>query len=355
MAVLIGLVSVSILWGRSEVARLDAEAANAEAQENLYQSLLREAEAVRRVRESGYQARVWSRLRDAVTVPVAEVDHAKIRQEAVACLGDFVGVEPITIRGSVLVDSPSRCVFLDDETLACASADGSITIRDVTTGDELATLHRPGSTVFSIDTCFDGKTIIAGDAKCLERWDALPNGMWEAKWRLPARFTAARRFSLFGNGLCVAFASAASVSIADTESGKIVNRLSKESNLIPFVSVAASPDGKYIAAARTQPVTITVWRSEDNEVLAEFQPPTTGNPTVAFSPDGQYMVLGSDQGFITYRTSDFSQWSLSRMDNIRDISFSPDGRFLLFPTVTSKVQMWIWRLNVALLSCRIPV
>ena len=138
----------------------------------------------------------------------------------------------------------------------------------------------------------------------------------------------------------VAFASAASVSIADTESGKIVNRLSKESNLIPFVSVAASPDGKYIAAARTQPVTITVWRSEDNEVLAEFQPPTTGNPTVAFSPDGQYMVLGSDQGFITYRTSDFSQWSLSRMDNIRDISFSPDGRFLLFPTVTSKVQMW---------------
>ena len=119
---------MSILWGRSEVARLDAETANAEAQENLYQSLLREAEAVRRVRESGYQARVWSRLRDAVTVPVAEVDHAKIRQEAVACLGDFVGVEPITIRGSVLVDSPSRR-FLDDETLACASADGSITIR----------------------------------------------------------------------------------------------------------------------------------------------------------------------------------------------------------------------------------
>src|SRR5262249_46024102 len=62
----------------------------------LYRSLVREAEAIRRARVDGYRSEVWQRLQEAQKLDTPERDLSRLRQEAVACMGDFVGLQPTT-------------------------------------------------------------------------------------------------------------------------------------------------------------------------------------------------------------------------------------------------------------------
>ena len=63
---------------------------------NLYHARVEEAAALRRARGMGYRAQVFDRLQQALQLDTPDKDSDRLRQEAVACLGDFVGLEPIT-------------------------------------------------------------------------------------------------------------------------------------------------------------------------------------------------------------------------------------------------------------------
>ena len=65
----------------------------------LYRSLLGEASATRMSREVGYRGRVWQLLRQATDLNVPGEDPGEIREQAVACLGDPVGLPPISTAG----------------------------------------------------------------------------------------------------------------------------------------------------------------------------------------------------------------------------------------------------------------
>ena len=66
------------------------------AQQFLYKSLLGEARATRLARRVGYRQRVIALLEQAKALDVPEKNLADLRQAAVACLGDFVGLTPVT-------------------------------------------------------------------------------------------------------------------------------------------------------------------------------------------------------------------------------------------------------------------
>src|SRR5207247_1077163 len=68
---------------------------------NLYQSLVGEARAIRLARASGYRAEAWARLKQAIQLDTPARDIESLRQEAVACMGDFVGLEPMVWKGWV--------------------------------------------------------------------------------------------------------------------------------------------------------------------------------------------------------------------------------------------------------------
>src|SRR5262249_34558334 len=63
---------------------------------NLYQSLVGEARAIRLARTPGYRAEALPRLQQALALDPPARDVFELRQEAIACLGDFVGLEPAT-------------------------------------------------------------------------------------------------------------------------------------------------------------------------------------------------------------------------------------------------------------------
>ena len=108
---------------------------------NLYHARVEEAAALRRARGMGYRAQVFNRLQQALQLDTPDKDSDRLRQEAVACLGDFVGLEPITWE-----DFPAGIQKIaltpDGEQMAIALDNGTIQLRNVSTGGVVATTER---------------------------------------------------------------------------------------------------------------------------------------------------------------------------------------------------------------------
>ena len=108
---------------------------------NLYHARVEEAAALRRARGMGYRAQVFNRLQQALQLDTPDKDIDRLRQEAVACLGDFVGLEPITWE-----DFPagiqSIALTPDGEKMAIALDNGTIQLRTVSTGQRRRATER---------------------------------------------------------------------------------------------------------------------------------------------------------------------------------------------------------------------
>ncbi len=334
---LIGLLAVGFWWREAEIAGQTAK-------QNLYASLIREAEARRTARQSGYRSTVWSILKDASQLSDVATDPYLIRQEAVACLGDFVGLRPITIEGPLLLNSNDCAVFLDEHRIAVALGDGDVSIRDLTTGNENSHIFRSGGAGRGLATTGEGHSLIIADRDHLQRWDQRPNSAWIQKWEVPARF-----HSLFMD-LClsedwIAVIDQFQIRIVRLDDGQTEQTLNPPRDYeflhkkMGFLTVAISPDGKQVAAADS-PKSVFIWDAKSGELIKRIRAPTTGIPDLEFTSDGRYLVLGSDQGVVTYECPSFSQWSIFRTDAVRSAASSPDGRQLLVQTESGSVQLW---------------
>jgi tRNA A-37 threonylcarbamoyl transferase component Bud32 len=107
---------------------------------NLYHSLVGEARAVRLTRASGFRATSWDRLQQALRLETPDKSLDELRHEAVACLGDFVGLEPTTwsdFRGDVT----TAAIHPDSLQVAVGLRDGTVLVRRRDTGAELARLE----------------------------------------------------------------------------------------------------------------------------------------------------------------------------------------------------------------------
>ncbi|MGA2246666.1 MAG: hypothetical protein ABSH48_16865 [Verrucomicrobiota bacterium] len=132
--------------------RQDAESARegeanerTKAEQRLYDSLLDQARATRLVHHVGYRDRVFAMLKEAQALDVPQKDPTDLRREALACLGDFVGLTP-----AVFTDFPTNTsirLTRVDPTGHLATFplwDDTIILRQLPSGAEVAQLkgHR---------------------------------------------------------------------------------------------------------------------------------------------------------------------------------------------------------------------
>lgn len=91
-----------------------------------------------------------------------------------------------------------------------------------------------------------------------------------------------------------------------------------------------SPDGRWVATAPAQPGHVQVWDASTAGLVARL--PISRQVGGGFSPDGRWLVLGTDEGYTVYRTTDWQEqvaWPIRLQDEYRGwASFSPDGRWL---------------------------
>jgi WD40 repeat protein len=117
-------------------------------------------------------------------------------------------------------------------------------------------------------------------------------------------------------------------------------------------SVAFSPDGKYVLTGSADK-TAKLWDAATGAELHTFSDPTSivrtsvemkrSNRSVAFSPDGKYILTGSDDG--TPKLWDATTGAVLRTFSghtniVRSVAFSPDGKYVLTGGLDDTARLW---------------
>src|SRR5262249_29879166 len=101
-------------------------------------------------------------LKQAMVLQTPEKNLMELRNEAVACMGDFVGLKPTTWDD---FSADIRCMALQPHgvQLALGLDDGTLLVRDRTTGDMVARLGGHRAPVVSLGFAADGKSMASAD------------------------------------------------------------------------------------------------------------------------------------------------------------------------------------------------
>jgi serine/threonine protein kinase len=181
----------------AEQSRLRVAAENAQASEarqktaalqTLYDSLVAQALPLRLVRRIAYREEVFKLLQQARDLQVPGKSLPDLRREAVACLGDFVGLTPATFT-DFPTDAKIDWARMDPSgrLAAFATSDAKIHLRQLTSGNEAA--------LFSVkDTWFNDLAFNPGgdqvfalgqqtrdwseSRRRLYSWSLNPDGVW---------------------------------------------------------------------------------------------------------------------------------------------------------------------------------
>lgn len=246
---------------------------------------------------------------------------------------------------STLVSSNSFAATIafspDGKTLASGGREGIVELWDTTTGKKIKTLPGHIDFVWSVAWSLDGKTLASGS------WDHTIK-LWDVEEGKELR-------TLFGHEgriLSVAFSSDRhtlasgsddkTVRIWNIETGKTLKTLAGHGASVK--SVVFSPDGVLLAVRENDDNTIRLWDISTGRELENLKGHTDdiAMPNVVFSPDGKLMALtnGSTIKLWDLATGQVMRTLSGHRDIIFSIAFSPDGKTLASGGADNAIKLW---------------
>ncbi len=360
-ATLLVLVAVVSLVGYASERNARREAVG-----NLYHALVGEARALRIARAGGYRSQVFDRLARAMRLATPGRDPTDLRREAAATLGDFVGLEPLTIRD---LEPPTnsrdrdRRLALDPHSIwiAVGRRDGSVRLFDRASGRELGQIPGLASSVTALGTSSDGRRLLVGHqdgtiqvvqdpASALRRTlsTVKAEGMILAFDPTDGRRALVKTASprqIVVRDLDPPGATTVSLAVDDDNRTDLAGSLAF--NLEYPLNMAISPDGRHAATGvkatdsdgRTS-WEIFLWNIQTGRLIRRAPSPFGNIYQIAFSPDGARLAVGCDMRFAVLDTSDLHPRLTAGEDSANAISFSPDGRTLVVGTITRQIKLW---------------
>ncbi len=128
-----------------------------------------------------------------------------------------------------------------------------------------------------------------------------------------------------------------SARVWEATTGQEIARMTYDDNVS---SVAFSPDGKYVVSGSGDN-TVRVWEASTGKEISRMTH-DGGVDSIAFSPDGRYVVSGS--GDNTARVWEASTGKeISRMthdDAVSSVAFSPDGKYVVSGSWDNTARVW---------------
>ncbi len=293
----------------------------------------------------------------------------------------------------------SVAINLDGQTIASGSADKTVKLWNLKTGELLRTIKENSSAVLSVAFSPDGQTLAAAlwEGK-IKLWDVcrgtLHQTFEDALLNLPVGYVT---FSPDGHTLASGHTLDAKINLWDLGSGKVrytlrahgwevksaafssdgqilvsggldgaiqiwnwrtgillrtLNRPSPSDFVASFVSffdysvggiwsVAVSPNGQILASGGSEQP-IMLWNAGTGRLVRTFTEHSARVNSVTFSPDGQTFASGGDDETIkvwNFHTGELLQ-TLGHLGPVKSIAFSADGRFLVSGCDDTTIKVW---------------
>lgn len=235
-------------------------------------------------------------------------------------LADLIG-HPSHIDGAAL----SR----DGSSVVTWSSDGLARVSDTASGALRVNLMGPGGAITSASFDRSGELVVTRSADGRARiWGSRVDAELRLLARVP-RPVAAADFSVDGG--VAATAAYSGISVLRTADGRRIARLSA----VGASTVAVSPDGERVAAARGR--RISLWRVPDESAATlEGDTPTTA---LAFGQD--QLALGTAEGTVHLLPAQGGPArTIARPGRVTSLTFSPSGDFLAAGLGDGAVAVW---------------
>ena len=348
-AIVLGFVVSTVMYLRAESMRVQAEQAREqEASARMEAEAAREraeqAEEVTQQKAEDLRRSLYANTVQVAGAKYSEGNISRVRELLNACPNDLRGWEwnrlshvtdqsSVTLRGH---NSIIRSLALspDGRRIVSSGNDATTRIWDAETGAQLLKLQGPGGDSLCVTYSPDGTRIASGgrDGK-VRVLDALTG---KELVSLTGRADEAFSLSFDPDGKhIVSGGSDGIIKVWDVETGLEVNTIIGYEEYIR--SVAFSPDGRKIisAAADRQ---VKVWDAATGAKVMTLE----GAAQAFFSPDGRYIAGMGNDDVKLWDASTGEQVAIlgSRSGQIRALTFTGDGRHVVFGGWTCAIRIW---------------
>ncbi|HKX61936.1 MAG TPA: ATP-binding protein [Verrucomicrobiae bacterium] len=335
LLVVIGLALAAILHSnRAEGERVRAVEAQRDAAEKLWHSLLAQARAGR---NSGQAGQRFESL-EAIRLAAALQPSLELRNEAVACLA----LADLRLTHPPFATNVSKLsVDHKMERYALADAHENILVRSITNDQLLQQLPGLNSAVVFIHHFSPNGRYLPVHYRDgqMRVWDlAIPKIVLTVR---PEDSQHSVEFSPDSSKF-IAVEATQQISLHDISSGKLIRRESVSSrDLRPRFS----PDGRRVSMVSPGSNRARIVGTEDGKALSELphESETRGLRVSDWSPDGQFLATGSNEGRVYIWRPPHSQpvFVLSgHQGSVNSVAFHPSGRLLASASWDGTLRLW---------------